>query len=133
MKKDIAFNRQLIFCFAILTAFLMLSISSAREGNVGLCIGFAIFTLIPAACFVISPVYVVFTVDEVQIVYFFAVREQIKWCEIRYISLLGGRYLRYYNIFYSHKEKHPFFVVGHIPKTAKVKKLIKKYYQKEIA
>ena len=81
--------------------------------------------------------YIVFSDKHVEIVYNFGQREKIKWCDIRNILLIGswiekGYGPPHYVIAYERVEKRLFFVNGEIPKTRKTKKLLKKYYKKEI-
>lgn len=136
-KKHIAINTHLIFYFVLFLVFLCLCVSCAIENNIGLSIGFAIFVVCPVFIFAISPLYFVFSDEYIEIVYNFGLKEQIKWSEIRNIYSVGswiskGGGLPHYVIAYPKKEKRPFFVVSEITKTAKTKKLIKKYYKKEI-
>ena len=136
-KKHIAFNTHLILCFILFIVFLSLSIICAIVNEIGLSIMFGIFVLLPIFVFTISPLYFVFSDNYVEIVYNFGQKEQIKWNDIRNISLMGswigaGGGLPHYVIAYPRKEKRLFFVVGEIQKTRKTKKLIEKYYNKKI-
>lgn len=136
-KKHIAINTHLILCFVLFLVFLGFSIGCAIENEIGLCVMFALFILLPAFVFAISPLYFVFSDECVKIIYNFGLREQIKWSEIRSISSMGswiskGGGLPHYVIAYPQKEKRPFFIVGEVTKTAKTTKLIKKYYKKKI-
>ena len=136
-KKTYAFNTLLILCLVLFIVFLGLCISCAIESDIGLSIMFGIFVLLPVFVFAISPLYFVFSDEYVEIIYNFGQREKIKWSDIRSISLMGswigaGGGLPHYVIAYPRKEKRLFFVVGEIQKTRKTKKLIEKYYKKEI-
>ncbi len=136
-KKQIAWNTHLILGFALFLIFLGLSISCAIENEIGMSILFAIFVLLPVFVFMVSPLCFVFSDECVEIIYNFGQREQIKWGEIRNISLLGswigaGGGLPHYVIAYPQTEKRLFFVVGEVPKTARTTKLIKKYYRRNI-
>ena len=136
-QKYSAFNTQLFFVVAMFLVFLVLSICAAVEREVGLAIGFALATLLPIFVFLISPLYVVFSDEEIEIVYILGQREVIKWNSVRSISLNGawisrGSGLPHYVVAYPTNEKRPFFVRGEIPKTRKTKRYIKKYYKKDI-
>lgn len=136
-KKQIALNTHLILCLILSLVFLGLSISCAFENEIWLAIMFAIFTLLPIFVFTISPLYFVFSNEDVEIIYNFGQRERIKWNSVRSISLTGswiskGGGTPHYVFSYPKKEKTLFFVAGEIPKTRKTKKLIKKYYKKNI-
>ena len=136
-KKHIAINTHLILCVVLFIVFLGLSISCAIESEIGLSIMFGIFVLLPVLVFAISPLYFVFSDEYVEIIYNFGQREQIKWSDIRNISLMGswigtGGGLPHYVIAYPKKEKRLFFVLGEIQKSRKTKKLIEKYYKKKI-
>ncbi|MBQ8683265.1 MAG: hypothetical protein IJ518_01965 [Clostridia bacterium] len=136
-KKHIAINTHLILCVVLFIVFLGLSISCAIESEIGLSIMFGIFVLLPIFVFAISSLYFSFSDDYVEIVYNFGQREQIKWTDIRSISLMGswigaGGGSPHYVIAYPRKDKRLFFVVGEIQKTRKTKKFIEKYYKKKI-
>lgn len=135
--KIIAINTHLFLYLILFLVFLSLSISCAAENAVGMTIAFAILTLSPVFAFAISPLYFVFSGEAVEIVYNFGQRELIKWSSVRSISLMGswtgdGEGLPYYEFAYIQKEKRAFFVVGEIPQTRTTKKLIKRYYKKDI-
>ena len=136
-QKHYAFNTQLFFVIAFFIIFLVLSICAAIEREVGLSIGFAVATLLPVFVFLISPLYIAFSDEEIEIVYIMGQREIIKWRNIRciyfnssWVSRGGG--FPHYEVAYPTNVKRAFFVRGEIPKTRKAKKYIKMYYKKEI-
>lgn len=136
-KKQIAINTHLILCFLLFCALLGLAAVCAAENEIGLCVAFSLFLLLPVFVFLISPLYFVFSDDCVEIVYHFGKKEQIKWRDIKEIKLAGSwirKFAAYprYVIDYRGKENRPFFVAGQIPKTRKTKKQLKKYYKREI-
>ena len=136
-QKHYAFNTQLLFVIAFFVVFLVLSICAAIEQEIGLSIGFAVATLLPVFVLLISPLYVVFSDEEIEIVYIMGQREFIKWKNIRYIRLNGvwisrGGGFPHYEVAYPTDVKRAFFVRGEIPKTRKTKKYIKMYYKKDI-
>ena len=136
-QKHYAFNTQLFFVTAFFIIFLILSVCAAIEYEVGLSIGFAVATLLPIFVFLISPLYVTFSDEEIEIIYILGQKEIIKWKNIRYIRLNGawisrGGGLPHYEVAYPTNAKRAFFVRGEIPKTRKTKKYIKMYYKKDI-
>ena len=133
-KKYIACNTHLLFILFVFFFLLGCSIASFSEGAYALAIVFLIFCLLPVFCFLIAPMYVVFTAQEVTIVYLWRIKEHIAWREIRGITEYGSWFNKYsclpeYHIAYPQKEKRLFFVNGSIPKTRKTKKLIKQFYK----
>ena len=136
-QKHYAFNTHLLFVIAFFIIFLFFSICAAIEYEVGLSIGFAVATLLPIFVFLISPLYIVFSNEEIEIIYILGQREIIKWKNIRCIYLngswiSGGGGLPHYELAYPTNVKRAFFVRGEIPKTRKTKKYIKMYYKKDI-
>ena len=136
-QKHYAFNPQLFLVIAFFIIFLVLSICAAIEREVGLSIGFVVATLLPVFVFLISPLYIAFSDEEIEIVYIMGQREFIKWKNIMCIYLNGawisrGGGLPHYEVAYPTNVKRAFFVRGEIPKTRKTKKYIKMYYKKDI-
>ena len=135
--KYYASNTQLFFVISFFIIFLVLSICAAIDYEVGLSIGFAVATLLPIFVFLISPLYITFSDEEIEIVYIMGQREIIKWKNIRCIYLNGswisrGGGLPHYEVAYPTNVERAFFVRGEIPKTRKTKKYIKMYYKKDI-
>lgn len=131
-KKRIACNTHLLLALALFLAFVGLAVFCVIEKELGFAVGFSIAALLPLFFFLISPLYFVFSEDEVQIVYCLGQRERIRWSAVRSVSQSGswlGRGMPYYSIAYPMKEKRPFFVRGEIAKTAKTKRLLKQYYK----
>ena len=136
-KKHIAVNTHLLLCVLMFAEFLWLCILCAGEKEVALSTLFGVFSLVPVVVFFLSPLYVIFSADGIEIVYHFGLKERIKWSEIRSISIRGswigkGGGLPNYEIAYPCKEQKPFFVVGKIPKTRKTKRYIEQYYKRNI-
>ena len=136
-KKYIAFNTQLLFIGAVFLCFLGCCILGFSEREYGFAIFFLFLCLLAVFIFLLFPVSVVFTSQDVTIVYFWGIREQIPWNRIRSITATGSWFLRHtdlphYNVAYPKTEKTPFFVNGNIPKTRKTKKLLKQFYKKDI-
>lgn len=137
-KKQIAINTHLVFIVVMYILFILLAIFSAKDREIWLAVGFAVFTLLPLFVFLISPMYYVFSEKSVKIIYLWAQKEEIEWNSVRSIELEGSWMVRrrgfpHYHLAYPKSEKTPFFVCGDISKTRKTKKLIEKYYKKHIA
>ena len=136
-EKHIALNTQLLWFGVAFLGALCLSVFSAADRAIGLCIGFAILAAVIAFGCAIMPQYVTFSDECVEIVYLFGQREIIKWSDIRSITAEGRWFSRYggpprYVIAFPRKEKKPFFVTGEIPRTRATKMLLDRYYKKKI-
>ena len=136
LEKHIALNTHLIICLIFALIFPCLSVFSVLDNQIGICILFAIFTLLPIFVFTISPLYYIFSDEGVEIIYNFGQKEYIPFKLVKNISLSGSwitySRLPHYTFVYPKKEKTKFYIVGEIAKTRKTKKLIEKYYKKEI-
>ncbi|MBR2860507.1 MAG: hypothetical protein IKB86_01555 [Clostridia bacterium] len=141
-QKYRAFNTHLIFIGGVSFGFLLAAVIFAIDKDIGIGSSVlpAIVSLSFAFWFIISPLYFVFSNEQLEIVYNFGIKERISWDKIMRISL-GGSWSRksytlyelpHYQISYDPKEKLPFFCHGVIPKSDKTTKLIKKYYKKQI-
>ena len=136
-KKHIVINPYLIILVLSFFAFLAIFIYFVTHNDVGYCILTAAIVLFHVFTILISPLYFVFSYNDVKIVYTFWQKETIEWCNIRNITSTGSlskggsKGLPRYVIDYSGKKKHA-IVVGEIPKTAKITKLINEHYHREI-
>ena len=136
-KKEIALNTHLWLPVLLFVLFVLLSISFAKDGDVGGTVGGTVITLLPLFGFVISPMYYIFAEDRVEIVYLWNQKEVIKWSMVNSISFDGSWMSKYsepphYHIAYCSKNKTVFFLDGDVSKTGRTKKLIAKYYKKSI-
>ena len=132
-KKYIAFNTQLLFLLFVFLFFLCGCIALFAENAYGLAVFFLCVCLLPVIIFLISPMYIVFTAQEITIVYLWGIKECVAWRQIHSITehgswILHGGGLPEYHISYPQKEKYPFFIQHNVPKTRKTKKLIKHFY-----
>ena len=133
-----AFNTRLFFIIAMFLFFVFIAYTCFIEREIGAGIGFSIASLLPVFVFIISPLYMVFSHKEIKIVYVLGQIETIQRTDIRNIMSLGGfcsksEPLPYYSISYRRSEKQPFFVNGELPKTFRVKRLMKKYYKDKLS
>ena len=132
-----AFNTRLFLIIAMFLLFVFIAYTCFIEREIGIGIGFSIASLLPVFVFIISPLYMVFSHKEIKIVYVLGQIETIQRTDIRNIMSFGGfcseyEPLPYYEISYPKSKKQPFFVDGEIPKTFKVKRLMKKYYKDKL-
>ena len=100
-------------------------------------VGFAIIALLHLFIFLISPMYYVFSEEKIEIIYLWKQKEEIKWNSIKHITLSGSWISRYaapphYHIAYPTNKRRAFFINSDISKTRKTKRLIEKYYKKNI-
>ena len=135
-KKYIAFNTQLFYVALGFLLFLVCCIAAFTEKAYAIgifCLGLCLFYIF---IFLISPIYTVFTAQDITAVYFWGVREQFPLNQIRSITKAGSWLSRQgppeYRIAYPKKKKTPFFADSSIPKTRKTKKLLKQFYRKDI-
>ena len=136
-KKHIAINTHLWHAVVLFLIFITIAIFCINENEIGMVVGFLIAALLPIFVFLISPVYYIFSEESVTITYLFGQKEEIKWNSIRSITLYGSWMSRcdmtpHYHIAYPTNIKRAFFINGDISKTRKTKRLIKKYYRKDI-
>ena len=136
-KKHIAINMHLWLPIVMFVVFIAISICCIIENEIGMTVGFLIVALLPIFAFLISPVYYIFSEESVTITYLWGQKEEIKWNSIRSITLYGSWISRggappHYHIAYPTNKKRVFFINGDISKTRKTKRLIKKYYKKNI-
>lgn len=132
-KKQVAFNTHLLFYLFFLAVLLLLA-AVAGEDEPLFCVFFALLAAMQVFALLISPLYFVFSRDEVRIMYFFGIEKVIPWDSVRSISLDGSWINRVdgfprYSFSYPVYCKQPFFVLGEIPKTIRTKRLVKKYYK----
>ena len=135
-KKEIAINTHLWLPIMGFVVSLLLCILYIGEGAVGGAIVSAIFVLISLFVFLTTPMYYVFTNKEIEIVYLWGQKEEIRWIYINNITLFGGWLTRgdaapHYHINYP-AQKRLFFMTGDISKTRKTKRLFKNHYGREI-
>lgn len=134
-ETHLAVNTHLLLNIIMFSIFLGLSISCAAEGSPGPAIFFAVLALLPVFVLLISPLFYVFTEEQVKIVYPLGQKEIIPWQSVRSISLLGswaGSGHPCYHLAYPHQDHQPFYVNSEISKTRKTRRLIKRYYKREI-
>ena len=137
-KTHIAFNTHLFLPLLLIVCFSGFSFFSAVvDHNIEFAIGFALFIPFCLFAILISPIYIVFSDEDVKIIYTLGQKEIIKWKDVRNIytqgNWIGGGGPPHYVFAYPNKEKRAFFVRGEIPKTRITTKLIKKYYKRKIS
>ncbi len=136
-EREIAINTHLWLPITLFIVFILLSISGVNAQEMGLAAGFAVASLLPLFVFLISPMYYIFSEESIVIRYLWGQKEEINWISVRNITLFGSWISRggatpHYHFAYPSKKKRVFFIRGDVSKTRKTKKLIKKYYKKNI-
>ena len=136
IKKYRALNTHIIlwiFLFTVLSVFTLYAFLNKEKGLGVICGIFAIISISPLF---FTPINYIFTQKDITIIYLFGAKEKIEWWEIRKItekgSWIGGNGLPHYSLKYPKRKKCPFFVSGEITKTRRTKKLLKRFYIKEI-
>ena len=137
-KKEYAVNRNLWLPILLFAVFLALSVSCAAEREWLMLSSFLLLALLCVFVVLIQPLVMVFSKEEIQIIYTVGVRETIPTAEIQEIYAEGGWFSRYtgwpvYTVVYPAKSKKPFFVLGQLSKTRRVKKLLKRVYRKDFS
>lgn len=133
-KKYIARNTHLLFVLFMFLCLLFFCITGFALKETASAILFLCLCPLPVFCFLISPLYVIFTEQEITIVYFWGIKERIAWRQIRHIEERGSWFHKHsclpeYHIAYPKAEKYPFFADGSIPKTRKIKKIMERFYK----
>lgn len=134
-NKKIAFNHHLWAFLPIFLVFLSLIITGIAKHD-WLMLAFSlIFSLIPLFIILVEPFIIVFSKDEIQIIYTIGKKEIIPIDQIKTIFRKGSWFLKYqglpvYVIDYPHPLKL-FFMDGQIPRTRRIKKLLGMYYKKD--
>ncbi len=135
-NKKYAFNTYFILSAFINAVFVYLTVMTAIEKD---CLLFGISLGLAVVIFLVNliqPLLVIFTPDEIRIIYAIGVKEIIPISKIRSIYSQGKAFARragppVYVVRYPHEQKH-FFVVGEIPRTFRTKKLLKQYCGKKL-
>ena len=135
-EKYFSFNTHLLIYAAGFIVFLIMSFYFFFDNEVLPGILLLIFSFVPVVVTVLSPIGYVFSKKQVIIIYVLGDREVIDWHFVRNIVSCGSWFAKYhcfpyYKINYGHK-KLKFYMHSEISKTIGTKKLIKKYYWKEI-
>lgn len=136
LKKYKALNTHMVLWLFLFISLTILSVYSFIGKETGLAVAFLIFAVISISPILFTPIYYIFTQKDITIVYLFRIKEKIEWWEIKSITekggWIGGNGTPHYSISYPKRKKRPFFVTGEIIKTRRTKKLLKKFYIKEI-
>lgn len=132
MKKIWVFNKRIIPVAFLFAVFLYLTVDCASENDWGMFAGALYITLIVVFGYLILPVVICFTEDEIIIYYGIGMKDVIPKNRIRNIYVVYRRTGNDYCISYPHTSKKAFFKDGEIPKTRKIKKLLKQFYKKDI-
>ena len=133
-EKYIAFNNHILSnLFFVIFGFLLVSFGLWIDENIFIVLG-GILILGFVAIIIISPVYYVFSSENIVICHHFKRRETIYWEDIRSINKYGSWFYSkldgytHYRIYYRH-EKEVLFLDGEICRSRKTKQLLQKYYK----
>lgn len=135
--RYIAFNTHLILCIIMLIIVIgILCVSISAEIIISAVVS-ALLGLLTIFVILISPIAFVFTQHDVTIIYWFGLRETIKWSNIKSIWETGSWILRgggtpRYVLSYPKHGKKAFFMNGEITKTFRTNHLVKKFWNKKI-
>lgn len=133
-EKEVAFNNHIPSnLFFVAFGFLLVAFGLWIDEIIFIVMGVTLI-LGFVAIIIISPVYYVFSSENLVICHPFNRREIICWKDIRSINKYGtwfnctGIDLSHYKIYYRH-EKEVLFLNGEICKSRKTKQLLQKYYK----
>lgn len=131
-EEEKLINRR-IFGF-VLGFFVMLLISLfwfvVDEDGMG--IAFIVLAFFQIVFMLTTPKSYVFSEERLVINYFFGLKENIPWQNVRYVlknheKVTRYRYLGIFEVGYYFEEKRPFYMRGRVSKNKKTKELMKKY------
>ncbi len=141
-KKYFALNTQLLFCAFMVVIGLFLGIVgiACDEGDgsgilIGI-LGFGLFGVF-SACMLLMPVGFLFSSRCVTILYVLGYRETVLWQSVSSVVRYGSWFSRYeglphYKLNYFDNRKKPFYVKGEISETLRTKRLMKRFYRRDI-
>ena len=132
VKRYKAINTHIILWVLLFVSLGVLSVYTFLGKENKLAIVFLVFAIIGISPVIFSPTHYIFTQKSITIVYLFGVKERVEWWEIRKITETGEGFGAHYNIKYSKKKKHPFFATGEIIKNRRTRKLLERFYIKDI-
>ncbi len=132
-EKYIAFNNHILpNTFFVAFGLLLVSFGLWTDEIVFTVLGILI-VLVFVVILLISPVYYVFSYENVVICHPFKRRETICWDDIRSINKYGSWFypksngFTHYKIYYRHKQQ--LFLNGEISKSKRTQQLLEKYYK----
>ena len=137
IEKTIIFNRRILFFVITFIIFLCFSISLLKSEDVELGILLLVVSIFISLGIFLSPLYFVFTKNEITIIWFFQYKRIISWSSIKsIIELKWGevhRDLPKYELIYHLNYKG--YIVSKqfdIPRNKKTKKVIERYAKYKI-
>ena len=134
-NKKIAFNHNLWGFLFIFLVFLALTVTGIIKQE-WLMFGFSLLFLLGILFFIlVEPFIIIFSKEEIQIIYTIGKKEIIPIDQIKTIFKKGSWFVKYqglpvYVIDYPHPLKM-FFMDAKLPRTKKVKKLLRIFYKKD--
>ena len=138
MSKEYAFNFRLFYPLLLFVIFMGLSISCATRNEWLMFGAFVAFAFLAIFVILIQPFLIVFTQKDICIIYTLGVKEIIPISEIRNVYSMGRTFERrgfgpVYVVAYPRANKMPFFANGELPKTHRMKMLLKSFYKKDFS
>lgn len=138
MSKEYAFNFRLFYPLLLFVIFMGLSISCATHNEWLMFGAFVAFAFLAIFVILIQPFLIVFTQKDICIIYTLGVKEIIPISEIRNVYSMGSTFERrgfgpVYVVAYPRANKMPFFANGELPKTHRMKMLLKSFYKKDFS
>lgn len=138
MSKEYAFNFRLFNPLLLFVIFMGLSISCATRNEWLMFGAFVAFAFLAIFVILIQPFLIVFTQKDICIIYTLGVKEIIPISEIRNVYSMGSTFERrgfgpVYVVAYPRANKMPFFANGELPKTHRMKMLLKSFYKKDFS
>ncbi len=137
VEEEKVFNRRLLVLVADFFIMLMGSLLFLSGGVMGLGVFFIVLTVLFISVIFMTPKSYVFSEERLVINYFFGLKEDIFWQNVRYVlrtheNVTRYTYLDVYEVGYYSEEKRPFYMRGRVSKNKKTKSLMEKYCPKRV-
>lgn len=125
-------NKRIFILVADFFIMLMGSILFLSGGVKGLGVFFLVLTFLFISVIFMTPKSYVFSEERLVINYFFGLKENIPWQNVRYVlktheEVTRYTYLGIFEVGYYSEEKHPFYMRGRVNKNKRTQELMEKY------
>ena len=135
-SKKYAINKNLWLPIILAVVLVVLSVFCAMDEEWIMFFGFLFFAFLAVFVILIQPVVISFSSENIQIIYTIGVRETIPIKQIRKIYEQGNWFAGHsgwpvYVVVYPQISKKYFFANGELPKTRKIKKLLRMFYRRD--
>ena len=137
VEEEKVFNKRILVLVADFFIMLMGSLLFLSGGEKGLGVFFLILTVLFISVIFMTPKSYVFSEERLVINYFFGLKENIFWQNVRYVlktheNVTRRTYLDVYEVGYYSEEKRAFFMRGRVSKNNRTQELMEKYCPKRI-